>query len=221
VRMAPLLEWTTDGFLLGMGAPATPEMRRRLAAGVRRVEALDGPIRVQMQMTTAAVPFVAYLATRDTVFSNTVRRWSQGQVRHTDLDALEALSRGDTATARTIAATYTPVDSLRSARFAFSGLRAMARAEVLLAIGDTARALGYYEALDPVRFGMSMADPGFAAYTRTFAARARIYTDRGEPARAIAAWEEFLQRFANGDQTVEPQRAEARAALRDLRERRN
>ncbi len=219
--MRPVLDWLSEGLLLGMGAPATAESRRRVVQGIRNIERQEGPIRMQMQLSSASVPFVAYLATRDTVFSNTVRRWTQGPVRHTDLDALEALARGDTAAARTIAAGFTSADSLRLARLGFAGLRAMARAEVLLAVGDTSKALAYYEGLDPARFNMGMADPGFAVYNRTFAARARIYADRGETAKAIAAWEEFLKRFANGDETVEPQRAEARAALRELRERRN
>ena len=50
-------------------------------------------------------------------------------------------------------------------------------------------------------------------YVRTFSARARLYEQLDEREKAIAAWEEFLRRWADGDATAEPARREARAAL--------
>jgi tetratricopeptide (TPR) repeat protein len=118
-----------------------------------------------------------------------------------------------------LAQTYTHPDSLRTARFSFAGLRAIARAEVLEAVGNTDWAIRYYEALDPRRMNANgLGDPGFAAYTRSYAARARLYEDRGDRAKAITAWEEFLRRTEAGDELIEPQRREARSALQRLRD---
>ncbi len=213
-----MLRWYTTAGELAMGAPMTPERRRVIVAGIRANDAVEGSAGLSVRAASGAVPFIAYMATRDTMFSNAVRRWGQASTRHTDLDALEALHRGDTATARTIAAAYQPADSLRDARFSFGGLRTIARAEVLLALGDTTAALAYYGQIEPERITVNFIEPGIAAYVRTFAARARIHEDRGETAEAIAAWEEFVRRFEHGDELVEGELTEARRALARLRD---
>lgn len=215
------LRWYKTALQVGMTGSATPEQRRLLAEATRRM-GTDTPGMLQQMLTASvSVPYTAYLATRDTLFSNTVRRAQRGFGNHSDLDALEALARGDTAAAREISRGYTPPDSLRTARFSLAGLRAMARAEVLAAVGNRDWAIGYYEALDPRRFTMQgLAEPGFAAYTRSFAARAILYEERGDRDKAIAAWEEFLRRTEQGDDAVEPQRRAARAAVQRLRETR-
>lgn len=196
----------------------TAQRREVLAAGIRANDAItSGPV-VGFRNASGSVPFLAYMVTGDTVFSNTVRRWSQPAVRHTDLDALEALHRGDTTAARAIAAAYQPADSLRSAQFSFGGLRTIARAEVLLALGDTTAALAYYGMLEPSRFTINFIEPGLAAYVRTFAARARIHEVRGEPEKAIDAWEEFLRLFEHASGPAEAEVSEARRALTRLRD---
>jgi hypothetical protein len=216
---APLRVATT-GLRIGMTGVATPEQRRQVAQFATSVgRGQSDALLAQIFNSSGSVLLTAYLATRDTVFSSAFRRLSPATAEHSDLDALEALTRGDTAAARRIAQGYTPPADLPSSRFSFAGLRAVARAEVLTAIGNTDWALGYYEALHPTRFSTnSFGDPGFAAYTRSFAARARLYDDRREPTKAIMAWEEFLRRTADGDEIIEPQRREARAALQRLRE---
>jgi eukaryotic-like serine/threonine-protein kinase len=220
-RTEPTLRWYETALQAGMTGTVTPEQRRILAEGVRRMGAGTPGLLQQMLSTSLSVPYTAYLATRDTMFSNAVRRAQPGATAHNDLDALEALARGDTAAARTIAREYTHPDSLRTARFSLAGLRAIARAEVLAAVGNRDWAILYLEALDPRRFTMQgLAEPGFAAYTRSFAARAVLYEERGDRAKAIAAWEEFLRRTEQGDQLIEPQRRAARAALQRLRETR-
>jgi serine/threonine-protein kinase len=214
------LRFVGVGIRVGITGVATPEQRRILAAGASRLGRGEGQQSIVQQIlnSSGGTMFAAFLATRDTVFSNTIRRLG-GATGQTDLDALEALTRGDTAAARTIAQTYTPPDSLRTVRFSFAGLRAIARAEVLTAVGNTEWALAYYEALDPSRFNANgLGEPGFAAYTRSFATRARLYEERREADKAIAAWQEFLRRTEAGDAIIEPQRAEARAALQRLRD---
>ena len=83
---------------------------------------------------------------------------------------------------------------------------------------DSAGAVGYYGALDPSRFSLNFIEPGIAAYVRSIAARARIHQDRGETAKAIAAWEEFLRRFEHASGPAEAEVAEARRALTRLRD---
>ena len=215
------LRWYETALKVGMTGTVTPEQRRVLADGVRRMGAENVGLLQQMLSGSVSVPYTAYLATRDTMFSNAVRRAQRGVTAHSDLDALEALARGDTAAALAIAREYTPPDSMRDARFSLAGLRTVARAEVLAAVGNRDWAIAYYEALDPRRFMMQgLAEPGFAAYTRSFAARAVLYEERGDRDRAIGAWEEFLRRTEQGDEIVEPQRRAARAALQRLREAR-
>lgn len=211
-------QWYVEALHLAMGAPLTAAAREVLLQGVRAFDVVDVGLARQLRGPAAAIPFTAYLATRDTVFSNTVRRWSAPGITHSDLDALEALTRGDTAAARASIANYPPPAELADARFAFSGLRTMARAEALAAVGDLDGALGYYEALDPSRFNMgSLTEPGFAMYTRSFAARARLYEQRGDTTAAARAWETFLRRTEAGDAIIAPQRRDAEAALARLR----
>lgn len=215
------LRWYATALKVGMTGTATAEQRRILSAGVKRMGSGSPGILQQMLNVSLSVPYTAFLATRDTSFSNAVRRLQPGVTAHTDLDALEALARGDTAAARASAEAYLPPDSLREGRLSLAGLRAVARAEVLAAIGNRDWAIGYYEALDPRRFTMQgLAEPGFAAYTRSFAARAVLYEERGDRDKAIGAWEEFLRRTEQGDEAVEPQRRAARSALQRLRETR-
>lgn len=213
--------WYLAGLRAGMTGTVTREDRAVLAAGTRRILAGSEGVMAQLSSTSGGVIFAAYLATRDTMFSNAVRQLpGMAAAAHTDLDALEALARGDTAKAREIAARYSPPDSLRTARFGFAGARAIARAEVLAAVGNTDWAIRYLEGLDPQRFAaQALAEPGFAIYTRSFLARGALYEKAGDPTKAIAAYEEYLRRTAGGDAAVEPLRRTAREAVARLRDR--
>lgn len=119
--------------------------------------------------------------------------------------------------ARTLVATYSPADSVRKARLGLAGLRTVLRAETLELLGDQRGAIAQYDAMHPSRFVAIFVDPGFAVYVRTYAARARLHEQLGDRDKAIAAWEEFLRRWAGGDAVTEPARREARAALQRLR----
>ncbi len=219
-RMRPILDWAALGAEIALTGRVTPAQRRQLRAGIQRSDSGAAGVALQMRQVLGPVVMSAYLATRDTAYSAAIRRWNPN-VRHTDLDALEAIQLGDTAAARAIVAAYAPADSLRNSRFSFGGLRTIARAEAMLALGDTTKALAYFEALGSERFNLTFIEPSIGAYVRTFAARARIYEDRGEVAKAISAWEEYLRRFEFADETVEAEMAEGRAALRRLREARH
>nr|WP_295383467.1 hypothetical protein [Pseudoxanthomonas sp.] len=217
-----VLAWYAAGLRGGITGSLDARARCLLAEGTRRVAgAVSQDIAAQLAATSGGVMYLGYLVTRDTLFSNAIRRLPGGAaIVHSDLDALEALTRGDTARAREIAATYTPPDSLRRARFAYAGLRAYGRAEVLAAVGNLDWAIQYLEALDPSRFNaQSLGEPGFAVYTRSFLTRASLYERNGEPAKAIAAYEEYLRRTTNGDTAVESLRRSARESIARLRDR--
>src|SRR5690606_33200947 len=125
--------------------------------------------------------------------------------------------RGDTARAREVAAGFTSPDSLGGARFGYAGLRTYGRAEVLAAVGNLEWAIRYLEALRPARFvAQSLGDPGFAVYTRSHLTRGTLYERVGDSAKAIAAYEEYLRRTAQGDAAVEGMRREARASIARL-----
>jgi tetratricopeptide (TPR) repeat protein len=213
------LEYFLIGIRLALGEPPAPATLDTLRRGLDAVGALGGAGAAALRGSVASVAYVAFLTTGDTSFSQAVRGLSAPGLTHTDLDALEALQRGDTAAARAIARGFTSPDSLRIARLSLGGMRAAARAEVLAAVGDLDRAIGYYEALDPARISFNTIEPGVAVYTRTYAARARLYEERGERDKAVAAWEEYLRRTEQGDDAVRTERAAAQAALRRLRER--
>lgn len=219
LRTRDVLRWYAEGMRVAMGAPLTPERQRLLVQGAAIYEGTPVGILMEVRFGATAIPFAVFMETGDTAFSGMVRRWYPPGSNFSDLDALEALARGDTAAARALAAGYLPPEAMATARFTHSGLRTMARARVLTAIGDLDRAIAYYEALDPNRFNMGgLAETGFALYTRSFAARARLYQQRGDRAAAVTAWEEFLRRTAEGDAVIAAERAEGEAAFRRLRE---
>jgi tetratricopeptide (TPR) repeat protein len=212
----PNFRWMGTALHVAQRGEMTAEERATLLRGLRQAE--NGPPNSQMRFGAIPIAYVGYLATRDTVFSNFVRRLAVGQQAWPELDASEALERGDTARVRTIAATFTKADSVAKARLGMAGMRTVLRAEIIAALGDAREAAGQYEALHPSRFNGSLVDPGHTVYVRSFAARARLYEQLGEREKAIGAWEEFLRRWEKGDADTEPARREARTALQRLRD---
>jgi hypothetical protein len=215
------MSWYTTGLQVGMAGSATPEQRRVLSVGTQRVSSGAEGVMAQLAATSGSIIYAGYLATRDTLFSSALRRMSPNATPAmlSDIEALEALQRGDTAKARTIAATFSSPDSVANARLSFAGLRVIGRAEVLAAVGNLDWAVRYLEALDTKRFNISsLAEPGFPAFTRSFATRGRLYEELGNRAKAVSSYEEFLRRTELGDDAVAQQRREVRAALDRLRD---
>jgi hypothetical protein len=214
------MNWYTTALRASITGTVSPAERRILAEGVRRVIGGSDPRLAQAAAMSGGVPYGSYLLTRDTLFSNAVRRLpGYGSMQWSDLDALEALQRGDTAAALALAKTYTRPDSLANARLSFGGLRVLARAEVLAAVGNTEWAIAYLEAISPSRFvSIGLGEPGFPLLTRSYLTRGELHEQRGEREKAIAAYEEFLRRTELGDEAIEPQRRIARSAIQRLRD---
>ncbi len=212
----PMMQWFGAALHVAIRGEMSREERGWLLRGIRLGEA--APLQSQARFAAGPVAYVAYLVTRDTAFSNAVRRLAPPTTRYPELDAAEALARGDTAAARTIAATFPSADSVKTTRLGMAGMRTVLRAELIEALGDPRAAAAQYEAIHPSRFNNALVDPGYAVYVRTFAARARLYEQIGERDKAIAAWTEFLRRWEKGDADSEPARREARTALQRLRD---
>jgi tetratricopeptide (TPR) repeat protein len=215
------MTWYATALQVAIAGSATPEQRRVLTVGTQRVSAGEEGVMAQIAATSGGVIYTGFLATRDTLFSNALRRMTPNATPTTfsDLDALEALQRGDTAKARTIAESYSHPDSVAKARLSFAGLRVVGRAEVLAAVGNLEWAARYLEALDTKRFNTSgLSEPGFPSFTRSFATRGRLYEELGNRQKALAAYEEFLRRTENGDAAIASQRRDATSAVARLRD---
>jgi TolB-like protein len=204
---------------LAMGEEVTADIRRRLAESIKAISAIPGGIGANIRTGSVSVPYVAYLATRDTTFLSAIKSWGNIQ-SVAELDAMAALQRRDTAEAMRIAQTFTPPAQLGDARFSVGGLRTMARAEVLEGLGLARQAAETYDAIMPARINRSgLAEPGFTVWVRSWLARARLWRQVGERERAIAAYEEFLRRWQNADGPAARLVSQARQELGQMRDR--
>lgn len=216
---ASIVRWINAGARVGMGLPVTPSVREALAEGVRTLDA-DASNPNSNARGQFVVPYLAYLATRDTMFLGAVQRWASSPTNTwPELRALAALSRGDTAAAMDIARGFPSADSISRSLLSMNGLRNVARAEVFAELGDARRAVEMYEASHPNRFVEGgTPEMGWPAYIRSFAARGRLYEQLGERDKAIKAYESFLQYWGEGEAPVQPQLREAREAIARLKE---
>jgi tetratricopeptide (TPR) repeat protein len=218
IPLLPFLNGAKAALGMAMRGTVRPEDRVVLRRTFDAISKLTPENARQFSGAAAPFAYVAWMITGDTALGNLSNRLSFIGNPGVEMRARDALNRGDTASARTIAATFTSGDSIRLSRLGLAGMRTVVRAEVLSALGDTRGAIAQYEALHPSRFATAFVDPGYAVYVRSFAARARLYEEIGERDKAIASWEEFLRRWADGDAITEPARAEARGALQRLRD---
>lgn len=212
---APIFGLHRDLMAVAMGGEMTATVRTRLLTQLRGVAATPGIGGQQIRNTLLSPAYLGFLISRDTAFQAILEEWNTGPPL-TEITALRALASGDTATARRIAATFPSPDSLRNRtiRFGAGGMRSVARAEVLAAIGQPARAAETLEATDVDRIDQTgLAEPGYAIWVRSWLARARLWAQAGEEARARAAYERFLQFWANADG---PAAAEVRQAQQEL-----
>lgn len=216
------------GMRMGMGLPTSDAERKGLMRGVEGMSGNQSPMLAQMRAQSLAVPYVAFLATRDPAFAAAARKWStqNNQANSAqaqplpELSALEAIWKGDTAAAAKIVGQFPSVDSVKKGQIGMAGLRLFARAKAAEGVGDLRTAVGMYEAIDPKRFAtIGMVEPGFATYARSFYERGKLYEKLGEPAKAVAAFEEFIKRWGNADAPLQPMVAEAKSSIARLKDK--
>jgi serine/threonine-protein kinase len=216
---AIVVRWWTIAAKLAMGVPPASQ-RAMLDSGIAIVQRMSAAMGPGTQQQSASLLYMAYLATREPRYLETMRRWrGPGAPPWPELDALDALTRGDSARARELARGFPSADSIRAGAGSMNATRWVARAQVFADLGDPRRALAMYEVLDPRRFSeFGMVDPGFALYARSFFARGQLYEELGDRPRAAAAYERFLALWKDADPAFEPQRREARAGLARVRD---
>jgi serine/threonine-protein kinase len=213
----PLARLWPLGVRFAAGVPA-----RQLAApfssslaSLERLPATGSAKYYRQQATTAL--YVAYLATRDARTLALLRKWRGTQPQHPELEALEALAASDTAKAARLAKTFPSPDSIRAAHASLGLPRWIARAQVYEALGDPRAALAAYEVLDPKMLApMGQADPSWPLYARSFLWRGQLFERVNDKSSAVSAYRQFLALWADADSSLEPQREQARAALRRL-----
>jgi tetratricopeptide (TPR) repeat protein len=218
---APMIDYFRIANRLAAGDSMTPAHRRALLGAQKLwMDSLPPQLRNTAKFGLGSVPYMAFLMTHDTAFKRQATEWrGGGSTPFTELDAILALDKGDTATAMAIAQRFSPPDSLRRARFGTGSMRTIARAEVLARLGMTRRAAETYEAIDLDRVNRTgLIEPGLAVWVRTLVEQARLWQQLGEREKAIAAYEEFLRRWKNADGPAERLVAQARAALAALRD---
>ncbi|HEX6058817.1 MAG TPA: serine/threonine-protein kinase [Gemmatimonadaceae bacterium] len=219
VEMArrPQALWYVAGVELAMGLPPEPRLVR-LDSGLRSLERFPEPFGHQVRQFSIGMPYIGYLTSREPRYLELIRRWNEGTRTWPELDALEALAKGDTAAAREAAARFPDPDSARRAGIWLQVPRWIARAEVLQSLGDLRGALAMYEALDPRRFSIfGQTDPSWPYWPRSFLARGRLHEELGERERAAEAYERFLDLWKEADPALEPQKREAREGLERVR----
>ncbi|HEX2717991.1 MAG TPA: hypothetical protein VHM67_09950, partial [Gemmatimonadaceae bacterium] len=176
------------------------------------------PLGRQARQMSSAVPYVVFLATRDSRYADITRRWWGGQLPITELDALEAIARGDRATATRLARSFPDPDSTRASTGNLNGTRWFARAEVWAALGEPQRAVAYYEVMEPMRLNRNQNfDPAWPLWARSFLARGQLYEKLGDRDKAIAAYSRFLDMWKEADPSLDAQRRLAREALARMR----
>ena len=202
---------------LALGVP-TASTRARADSAIRFLDRMDGRDGNSFRSASQSLPYVAYLATHDTSYLATIRRWSgPAATPFPELDALAALGRGDRDGAARAARQFPSPDSMRTGNGLFATMRWIARAEVLDRLGDPARAVTYLEVLDPVRLSRaSVIDPSLALYARSILATGVLYEKMGEKEKALAAFRRFLDLWREADPALDAQRRVARDGIARL-----
>jgi tetratricopeptide (TPR) repeat protein len=224
-------KWIAATYALTMrmaaGLPASQADRRLLVRSLTGMDQMASRYAGQVRAQSIVLPYMAFLSTGDTTFAAMARRWATPPNAPNaanvlpELGALIAIKSGDTARAAQMVREFPSVDSLKNPNvpIGMAGLRLFARAQLAANVGDLKRAAGTYEAIDPRRFlSIGIVEPGFATYARSFLERGKVYEALGERQKAIAAYDEFVRRWARADAPLQPQVAEARAAAARLRD---
>jgi tetratricopeptide (TPR) repeat protein len=213
----PLARLWPIGVRLAAGVPAR-QLAGPFASSIASIERLPatGPAAYYRRQAMPAL-YVAYLATHDARTLSLLRKWRGPQLSHAELDALEALDARDTAKAVRLAKTFPSADSIRAAHSMLGLPRWIARAKVYEALGDPRSALAAYDVLDPKQLSpMGQADPSWPLYVRSFLWRGQLFEQMNDRTSAVSAYRRFLALWSDADSSLEPQREQARAALRRL-----
>jgi hypothetical protein len=219
VETGLVTRWWAAVAKVAMGAPPA-SVRPAIDAGLRFLERMPPPGGPQLRQQSVAGVYTMYVATREPRYLALLREWRGPSAQPwTELDALEALRRGDSARARELARGFPSADSARAADGSINGARWATRALLLEELGDARAALRYYEVIEPARFGeFGLVDPGPALHARGLLARARLYEQVGDRAAAARAYEAFAAQWAGADPAFQAPLREARAGLVRVRD---
>ena len=221
-EMQRLVAWNAEVLKLAMGAPVTPGALAGMRGAITAIDGMNPAMAGQARYGSLSNIYLAAYLTRDTVFRSALERWvGQPALSYTEFDALAALDRGDSTVARQIVSTFPVPDSIAKSgsRFAYGGMRTVARAEVLARLGLTRQAAQMYEVADPRRFTVqSLAEPGYVLWVRSLVDQARLWAQVGETQKAIAAYESFLVRWRTADGSAAALKTSAQRELAALRD---
>jgi serine/threonine-protein kinase len=220
VSSASMIDYFQAAHQLALGDSMTPALRRRLT-DTTWMDSVPPQLRYAARTGSVSIPYLAFLVTHDTLFAAQVRGWSGAARNASDIEAILALDRGDTARALTIARGFPSIDTLRTGRFSLAGMRTIARAEVLERLGLDRLAAETYEAMSADRLTRGgLVDPGLAVWVRSFVAQGRLWAKLGERDKAIAAYEEFVRRWKDADGAAARQVEQVRGELARLKDTR-
>jgi serine/threonine-protein kinase len=193
-------------------------LRAPLDAVARNFDPDRSGVPQQARQINSLLMYSAFVLSRDTLYFDALRRWSGNPDAPPapGAAALLAISRGDTAAARTAA------ERMNSAPNAGGDLfSAFLRAEVLAELGDLRGAIAAYESIDPATLTQLQAvpDPRWPLYARSNLARGQMYEELGERTKAEAAYQQFIDLWKDADPVLQSQVSAARAGIARLRDR--
>jgi tetratricopeptide (TPR) repeat protein len=176
-------------------------------------------ITAQARSSNMLLMLAAFVASRDTLYINAIRKWAPEETRTAPppIAGLLAIIRGDTAAARAEAAKFGEPRPNSVASFFDPFLKA----EVLAELGDLRGAIAVYESIETADLtgAAGVPDPRWAMYARSHLARGQMYEELGERAKAEAAYQQFVDLWREADPELQPQVRAAQAGLARLRDR--
>jgi tetratricopeptide (TPR) repeat protein len=215
---ADLVQLGYHSMLTSLGTGLTPAERRTFSDLLTKLDKAEGAFGQQLRLQGSLFPYSAFVATGDTAFLSMYRRWAGESEVPVAFQAHRALALGDTATAVRLSAQFSGVDTTKLLASSAVAFAPFVEAEVLADIGNLRGAAAIYESLDPKNFVIQGLDPRWALYIRSFLARGQLYQQLGERQKAEAAYQRFIELWANAHSRLQPQVQAARAALSQLRD---
>ncbi len=191
--------------------------RRVIDSAIARLEAIPDPMGGQARRHGAGLAYAGYILTEDPKYLDVIQRWS-GKEPPPVLQALAALTAGDTARAAQLIARIPPPDTARLVTPPEQMDAPLSRAAVLAAVGQKRAALRVLESIDPNRFSVLETDMRWAMYPRSLLERGALYEQVGDRAKAAAAYEKYLDLMRDADAVLQPQLQLARTRLNALRD---